>query len=386
MKPFVIALFLALVAPLYSESVVPPNEIEKIRVLSERVLSTCRANTDGQQRARLDNVTVEITKNDSARLLAAAFKGGNTIILSTGLIAGLNVYSQSMALGSKYNIPFLESRYILYRQRTVMYKNRNIQSLEEYTGLTPMQITEWKSDDRLQELSQTLWYNAIAFIVAHEAGHHATNSFYNANATPQEIYQMELNAESWAINCLIRSGLAPIAGSLVANSYFHDQFQMENLFGRTSSHPSALNRSLFVIDESISSGQEIPEIRDGAAAITILRNFAAKKFSDYKERGADYYASIADTEKHSLSAFIAARMFEAKGPGENIEKAYVYYAKAYALGYEPAILWLANCVEAGKGTEKDIVKATRLYQIASEAGLMLGEYNYLRLKKASGGK
>lgn len=316
---------------------------------------------------------------------------GGQIELSEGFLLGLNSFSDSVLMGAFFQIRHLEERWYNYIIRMRHYDKRPIKTLEEYAKLSPIQRQRWNSA-KIIKLRSVSYIGAIAFVLAHELGHHAVNAFYTSD-DPNDVKQNhERTADRWAARAMLKIGLPPYGGAAIANLYLHYVNFQNTIIGEGSqSHPPSLERTLQALEvtnqyaEKLYSNKQLypKPLQYYLELQNRFNNLFEEKIRIFnRQQNIDFW--IEATERGSpLAAFIAGRMYaEGISTPVNLENACDYYVIAAAVRYEPALYWAGQCYECGMGRAKNFNKALEFYEKGQKQGIGYAEYRYKVLKQS----
>lgn len=377
---------------IYSKTVLPRDMVNNLHDTISMFKSRILDSASSSEKKRLLKVKFNLIEEDESLTRAIAIPGDNPQIqISTGFLAGLRMYVDSIVLSVKFNKSHLEGRYFTYSSRLRNYNNKHLKSLEEYAKLTSQEMQIWNYDSKIGELRETLFLNAVFFVLAHEMGHHAKDAFYKETNNNIDYYNnQEEIADTWACSSLLNIGIPPAVGAAVANGYIYELDRYNFMYGKESYHPPSLERSLKALDLSYSELDEIysnkkifpKPLSEYKSEYKKMRKMLVDKIEiDKKSKDISSYKYALD-KGSPLAAFIIARMYDGGiGVIENNKQAFAHYMKASSWGYELAYYWVGDCFERGIGTQQNNTKALKWYKRAADVGLYYGEYRYKHLKQ-----
>jgi hypothetical protein len=199
-------------------------------------------NLTGRERSIYNEIHFEVTKDDSAWEADGKINadGERVVRIDVGYFRSIEMMTDAVFLEELRNQSFL-AKYVRYAASQLSQKATFIKSPYEFVGMSNSDMDKFFSDQTLQQQRAKAVANTIAFVLAHEVGHHVLGHHDNP---PKDKLIAERAADTWAIHQLVSMHFPPLAGvvPLLFDFYYEP---LGDPSGGT--HPTSIDRvrSLF---------------------------------------------------------------------------------------------------------------------------------------------
>lgn len=197
-------------------------------------------NLTGREHTIYDAITFEITDLDSAWQASGSVdpNGDRFVKIDVGYVRSIEIMTDALFLEELRNQEFL-SRYVRYVASQLQQKATFIQSPYDFIGMSKRDQDEFFDDTKLQKQRVAAVANSVAFVLAHEVGHHVLGHYEHPPQDNQARVSAERDADAWAIHQLLSTHFPPMAGivPLLFDFYYAP---LGDVSGGT--HPTSLER------------------------------------------------------------------------------------------------------------------------------------------------
>jgi hypothetical protein len=176
---------------------------------------------DPSEQAILQEVDVRVPMDYDITRVIAYRQDGRVIEISFGFFGLMNALCRDYVLASYYaeqdpNAPHIYENYVDHINSVIDRNDRAIgqdrielPSFAEFAGIPPEIEAEIMSQGDAEYFSGTLALTAIAFVVAHEVGHHVLGHLDAPPASPAESRVHEAEADRYAVELAVRARMPP---------------------------------------------------------------------------------------------------------------------------------------------------------------------------------
>jgi hypothetical protein len=202
----------------------------EMRILND-VLDTFWEVMDPQERAVLQEIDVRIPMDYDMTRVIAYRDEGRVIEISFGFYGLMTTLCSDWMLALHYEEqdPDIHDKYEAYigyvndtidrNERAIGQERAPLLSFAEFAGI-PAESAEWiKGQSDFEHYNAALKITAIAFVLAHEIGHHVLGHLDSPPASPEESRAREAAADRYASELTMRARL-PAFGALPALAIF----------------------------------------------------------------------------------------------------------------------------------------------------------------------
>jgi len=212
--------------------------------------------------------------------------GQRTVIIGQGFLRLLSLFIEEEVYGLKYNKASEVDQHI-----SLVLKQMNENITRQKAG-RPLLFVEsartyfhWNAETlkTVTDASDSLFNVNLAFILAHEAGHHVLGHTLldPKTLTKQQRFIQEEEADKWGANTLIRAGQIPI-GAAMSLVLFERMFDA----GIDDFHPSNDCREVALIQSSIDSLDEFrSQLEAKGKSVEAVRRDWQRQLAQLREMG-----------------------------------------------------------------------------------------------------
>lgn len=238
----------------------PPHDLEIYRQIRTNLTDN---NNAWQTQGGIDNV------------------GDRYINIDVGYIRKLEMFAEAVRLeestGREVLVP-----YIAYVAHSLNAKQTYIKSPAVFIGMSLKEIDELDevTPAKKQEIAMIL--NSVAFILAHEVGHHVLGHHDHPTNDLAKLRQMESEADDWALDRCVKAHFSPLGGMLpVIFEYYTTAHALEN--EQKNDHPADLRRLHAIYAAMLNS---LPAFRSDieaqGASYSAFRDAIKRKLDEYE--------------------------------------------------------------------------------------------------------
>jgi hypothetical protein len=207
-----------------------PAEREKIldefQEISQRNIEKLRkllfSDLDASDAEIYSQIEFRTPRTDYPDLAWATVRNGKPIVeIDVGFLRSLPMNVDALVMEQSLSRPGLFVRYARYVARSLkanrarMAKGERpawIMSPYEFVGMSDREMDEFDDNPKLLSYRHGAFANAMAFVLAHEVGHHVLGHAGRRAVDGSKARQWEREADAWAIKVLARHGVMPIGG------------------------------------------------------------------------------------------------------------------------------------------------------------------------------
>jgi hypothetical protein len=215
----------------------------QIRIINDALDQLWTVMTPSEQ-AILQEIDVRVPMDYDITRVVAYRQEGRVIDISFGFFGLMNALCRDYILASYYserdpNAPYLYEQYVDHlnavidrNDRAVGQERAQLQSFAEFAGIPPEIEADIMSQGDAEYYSGALAVTAIAFVLAHEIGHHMLGHLDASPASPAESRAREAEADRYAVDLTVRARMPPfgvipaLAIFEVAEEEYADPFAM----------------------------------------------------------------------------------------------------------------------------------------------------------------
>lgn len=334
-----------------------------------------RSLTSGEERARLERVTVSAPDTDYWVTVGPhANKNQRKIVMPVGYAAHLRLFCTALVM-ERLGCRDISIAYFEYIE-DVKGLDRPVVGIEDFARAT----RGWSDSDSLrlssaenQEQIGTFFDHAMLFVVAHEAAHFAEDNF---EMNPES----EREADEWAVRLLLNAGVPPYGG-VIASLHLHRlersrvPYRPHN--GRTPTHPPSLERAIHAMESVIDATREggIEWERAGISrseAERLAREGLGllRTAQQEQQESSDFEFFEGVAERSPKAAYVCFQMLRdgTGGADADEELAMRYLVSSARRGFHWALCEAGYRHETGQGLPKDLDLARSAYQRAAGLG------------------
>jgi hypothetical protein len=192
---------------------------------------------------------------------------------------GLHMFIDAQLLSRAMNRPELGEKYVNYIlagwAENARLQQRNLAPKPIESPYTYLHASQQVLDS-IEAPSAEIYGGALAFAMAHEAGHHVLG--HTVEGRKQSL-DNEIKADAWAMQTMIGSGEPPTAGLLIA-AYWSALFESDSA---NATHPSSKDRSVVMIQSTLDNLDRFADrARQNGVSIESIR---ARLTADLKQLG-----------------------------------------------------------------------------------------------------
>ncbi len=170
---------------------------------------------------KIDAVNVVIDPNvaNFSTPFAATSSMGRQVRFPLGYLARLHGCIEAMTMDSLFksnqHTSDLKNAYDIHITGAIAFFGQELLPLATFARLSDAEKQQWESA-AVQAKIGAVFDHALAFVFAHELGHHALDAFYQFGAPSLQTQAIERRADDWAMQALTVMGIAPVAGATAA--------------------------------------------------------------------------------------------------------------------------------------------------------------------------
>lgn len=197
-------------------------------------------NLTGKEREIYEQITFKVTKDDSAWESSSFIdKDGERVVeIDVGYVRSIEMMVDAFLLEELRNQEFLAD-YIRYVASQLSQKATFIKSPYEFLGMSDTEMDKFFEEKGLQRQRVAAVANTIAFVLAHEVGHHVLGHTDDRPEARQAKLAAEREADAWAVQQLVSVHFPPLAGvvPLLFDFYFEPLGSPDQ-----GTHPTSIER------------------------------------------------------------------------------------------------------------------------------------------------
>jgi TPR repeat protein len=203
---------------------------------------------------KINSVDINIVPDfaDFSMPIATSGDSGRGVRISLGYIARLRLCIEANMMEATFKANPLTrdlwSAYDIHTNGSIHWENQRLLPLEVFAGLSSSERQVWASP-KVRAMVASWFDQAVAFVFAHELGHHALDAFYTVSTPPSATRGIESAADSWAVSALTSTGIVPLAGAFGAIMCLKGRAWYTYVPAAQSSHPGQAERVLQALSQ-----------------------------------------------------------------------------------------------------------------------------------------
>jgi hypothetical protein len=180
------------------------------------------------------SISFRVTDNDHASSAVGAIEDGQRIIeIGEGYGRQIEMMAEALIIEGVQNRPVL----VPYAKYVARQWNRNASFTKDPTAFAHFNV-----DDLDDSQIAAMAVNGIAFVLAHEVGHHVLHHYdHPMPKDPAALRQLEEDADSWALQQCVKGHVSPLGGMLPLLLDYYLSTSPITTEGR-SDHPADVKR------------------------------------------------------------------------------------------------------------------------------------------------
>jgi hypothetical protein len=139
--------------------------------------------------------------------------GERSVTIDIGYVRKLEMFAEAERLEQKTGHDVLVP-YISYVAHSLNSGQSYIKSPALFIGMSMNQVDQLDAPSPEKQNEMAMVVNSIAFILAHEVGHHILGHYDRPPASPERSREMETEADAWALKQCANGHFSPLGGML----------------------------------------------------------------------------------------------------------------------------------------------------------------------------
>jgi len=248
----------------------------------------------GKEATIYNKITFRVTERDTLSEAGSMIEDGTRIVeIDEGYGRQIEMMGEAMLIENELKRPIL----VPYTRYVVSEWNGKATFVKDPSGFAHFNFDRILDDPNKSEQWSKLTTNALAFVIAHEVGHHVLGHVdkpYPKDLTQRR--QMEMDADAWAIECLENAHphFSPISGLLpLIFDYYVTEKPIEH--ESQSDHP-ADSRRLEAMFQAMEDS--LPDYRDDIEKEGERLGFTYKQYREFIEGQIENYEKQIESDSN----------------------------------------------------------------------------------------
>jgi hypothetical protein len=242
-------------------------------------------NLTGDEAATYQQIEFRVTDDDYASHAGSLIEDGTRVVeVGVGYGREIEMMAEALYIEQVQNrpvlIPYIRYVALSWRQRAVFVKDP--------TSFAHFDPDEIDNDPQASKQLTAMTLGGLAFVLAHEVGHHVLGHYDRPLPVHdvEKLRQMELDADSWALNRLVHATphFSPISGLL---PLLFEYYTTPNPVAHetTADHPANLRRitTMFATMKA-DLPQYRPDVERQGASYGEFSDFIDKSLQEYRKQ------------------------------------------------------------------------------------------------------